>query len=575
MSKQVIEQEVLGQVLGPLADNERLKRESKNLRGTIEQDLQDRITGGFTADNFQLIRFHGMYQQDDRDIRNERTKQKLEPLHNVMLRARMPGGIITPKQWLAIDKFADESTSYGSIRLTTRQTFQFHGVLKPNIKLMHQTLNSIGIDSIATAGDVNRNVLCTTNPVESELHQEAYEWAKKISEHLLPKTRAYAEIWLDGEKLATTDEEPILGSNYLPRKFKTTVVIPPQNDVDVHANDLNFIAIAKDGKLVGFNVLVGGGLAMTHGDTSTYARKADDFGFVPLDKTLDVAAAVVTTQRDWGNRSNRKNAKTKYTLDRVGIDVFKAEVEKRAGVEFSESRPYEFTGRGDRIGWAEGIDGKHHLALFIENGRLLDFPGKALKTGVAEIAKIHKGDFRMTANQNLIVAGVPKSQKAKIEKLARQYGLMDDAVSEQRKNSMACVAFPTCPLAMAEAERFLPEFVTDVEDILKKHGLPEEDNIILRITGCPNGCGRAMLAELGLVGKAPGRYNMHLGGNKAGTRIPKMYKENITSAQILEEIDSLVGRWAAERNDNEGFGDFTIRAGIIEEVIISKRDLHA
>ncbi|NOJ15721.1 assimilatory sulfite reductase (NADPH) hemoprotein subunit [Vibrio splendidus] len=575
MSKQVIEQEVLGQVLGPLADNERLKRESKNLRGTIEQDLQDRITGGFTADNFQLIRFHGMYQQDDRDIRNERTKQKLEPLHNVMLRARMPGGIITPKQWLAIDKFADESTSYGSIRLTTRQTFQFHGVLKPNIKLMHQTLNSIGIDSIATAGDVNRNVLCTTNPVESELHQEAYEWAKKISEHLLPKTRAYAEIWLDGEKLATTDEEPILGSNYLPRKFKTTVVIPPQNDVDVHANDLNFIAIAKDGKLVGFNVLVGGGLAMTHGDTSTYARKADDFGFVALDKTLDVAAAVVTTQRDWGNRSNRKNAKTKYTLDRVGIDVFKAEVEKRAGVEFSESRPYEFTGRGDRIGWAEGIDGKHHLALFIENGRLLDFPGKALKTGVAEIAKIHKGDFRMTANQNLIVAGVPKSQKAKIEKLARQYGLMDDAVSEQRKNSMACVAFPTCPLAMAEAERFLPEFVTDVEDILKKHGLPEEDNIILRITGCPNGCGRAMLAELGLVGKAPGRYNMHLGGNKAGTRIPKMYKENITSAQILEEIDSLVGRWATERNDNEGFGDFTIRAGIIEEVIISKRDLHA
>lgn len=575
MSKQVIEQEVLGQVLGPLADNERLKRESKNLRGTIEQDLQDRITGGFTADNFQLIRFHGMYQQDDRDIRNERTKQKLEPLHNVMLRARMPGGIITPKQWLAIDKFADESTSYGSIRLTTRQTFQFHGVLKPNIKLMHQTLNSIGIDSIATAGDVNRNVLCTTNPVESELHQEAYEWAKKISEHLLPKTRAYAEIWLDGEKLATTDEEPILGSNYLPRKFKTTVVIPPQNDVDVHANDLNFIAIAKDGKLVGFNVLVGGGLAMTHGDTSTYARKADDFGFVPLEKTLDVAAAVVTTQRDWGNRSNRKNAKTKYTLDRVGIDVFKAEVEKRAGVEFAESRPYEFTGRGDRIGWAEGIDGKHHLALFIENGRLLDFPGKALKTGVAEIAKIHKGDFRMTANQNLIVAGVPKSQKAQIEKLARQYGLMDDAVSEQRKNSMACVAFPTCPLAMAEAERFLPEFVTDVEDILKKHGLPEEDNIILRITGCPNGCGRAMLAELGLVGKAPGRYNMHLGGNKAGTRIPKMYRENITSAQILEEIDSLVGRWATERTDNEGFGDFTIRAGIIEEVIISKRDLHA
>ncbi|MGF1872424.1 assimilatory sulfite reductase (NADPH) hemoprotein subunit [Photobacterium indicum] len=558
-----------------LSDNERLKRESNFLRGTIADDLQDRITGGFTADNFQLIRFHGMYQQDDRDIRAERAKQKLEPLHNVMLRARMPGGIITPTQWLAIDKFAEESSLYGSIRLTTRQTFQFHGVLKPNIKLMHQTLNSIGIDSIATAGDVNRNVLCTTNPVESELHQEAYEWAKKISEHLLPKTRAYAEIWLDGEKVEGGDEEPILGSNYLPRKFKTTVVIPPQNDVDVHANDLNFIAIADNGKLVGFNVLVGGGLAMTHGDKTTYPRRADDFGFIPLAYTLDIAAAVVTTQRDWGNRSNRKNAKTKYTLDRVGVDVFKAEVEKRAGIAFEATRPYEFTDRGDRIGWVEGIDGKHHLALFIENGRLLDTPGKPLKTGVAEIAKIHKGDFRMTANQNLIVAGVPAADKNKIEQIARDHGLIDDGISEQRKNSMACVAFPTCPLAMAEAERFLPDFVTDVEGVLAKHGLAEYDNIILRVTGCPNGCGRAMLAEIGLVGKAPGRYNVHLGGNRNGTRVPKMYRENITVPQIMDEIDLLVGRWANEREDGESFGDFTVRAGIIEPVLVSKRDFYA
>ncbi|WP_448565473.1 assimilatory sulfite reductase (NADPH) hemoprotein subunit [Thalassotalea ganghwensis] len=560
-------------VEGKLADNERLKRESNFLRGTIEQDLKDPVTGGFTADNFQLIRFHGMYQQDDRDIRAERAKQKLEPLHNVMLRARMPGGIITPTQWLAIDKFAQEHTSYGSIRLTTRQTFQFHGVLKPNIKLMHQTLNSIGIDSIATAGDVNRNVLCTTNPVESELHQEAYQWAKKISEHLLPKTRAYAEIWLDGEKVEGTDEEPILGSNYLPRKFKTTVVIPPQNDVDVHANDLNFVAIADNGKLVGFNVLVGGGLAMTHGDKSTYPRKADDFGFVPLNKTLDVAAAVVTTQRDWGNRVNRKNAKTKYTLDRVGTEVFKAEVEQRAGITFEASRPYEFTGRGDRIGWVQGFDGKHHLTLFIENGRLLDYPGKPLKTGVAEIAKIHSGDFRMTANQNLIVANVNEQDKAQIEAIARQHGLMDDGVSNQRKNSMACVAFPTCPLAMAEAERYLPGLVTDVEAILEKHAIQDE-SIILRVTGCPNGCGRAMLAEIGLVGKGPGKYNMHLGGNPEGTRVPKMYKENLTEQEILTEIDQLVERWVAERESQEAFGDFVIRAGIIKEVIVSKRDFH-
>jgi sulfite reductase (NADPH) hemoprotein beta-component len=569
MSKQTIP----GPVEGPLADNERLKRESNFLRGTIAQDLQDPLTGGFNGDNFQLIRFHGMYQQDDRDIRPERTAQKLEPLHNVMLRARLPGGIITPAQWQVIDKFAEEHSLYGSIRLTTRQTFQFHGVLKRDIKLMHQTLNSTGIDSIATAGDVNRNVLCTSNPVESALHQEAYEWAKQISEHLLPKTRAYVEIWLDGEKLGG-DEEPILGSNYLPRKFKTTVVIPPHNDIDVHANDLNFVAIAEDGKLVGFNVLVGGGLAMTHGDTSTYPRKASDFGFIPLSHVLDVAAAVVSTQRDWGNRVNRKNAKTKYTLERVGVEAFKAEVENRAGIKFGEVRPYAFTSRGDRFGWVEGIDGKHHLTLFIENGRLLDFPGKPLKTGMLEIAKVHQGDFRLTANQNLIIAGVPVGEKARIEALARQYGLLDDGVSEQRKQSMACVALPTCPLAMAEAERMLPAFVTDIEGLLTKHGL-SDDAIIFRVTGCPNGCGRAMLAEVGLVGKAPGRYNLHLGGNLEGTRIPRLYQENITEPQILSELDSLIGRWAKERDGNECFGDFVIRAGVVAPVIDSARDFYA
>ncbi len=561
-------------VEGKLADNERLKRESNLLRGTITTDLKDDVTGGFTADNFQLIRFHGMYQQDDRDIRAERMKQKLEPLHNVMLRARLPGGIIQPAQWLVIDQFAADYTMYGSIRLTTRQTFQFHGVLKPNIKQMHQTLNKAGIDSIATAGDVNRNVLCTSNPVESELHQEAYEWATKISEHLLPKTKAYAEIWLDGEKVdSTQEEEPILGTNYLPRKFKTTVVVPPHNDVDVHANDLNFVAIAENGKLVGFNVLVGGGLAMTHGDKSTFPRKADDFGFIPLDKTLDVAAAVLTTQRDWGNRVNRKNAKTKYTLERVGVDNFKAEVEKRAEVTFQDSKPYEFTTRGDRYGWVEGIDGKHHLTLFIENGRILDYPGKTLKTGCAEIAKIHTGDFRMTANQNLIVAGVPSELKQQIEDLAVAHGLMESSVSKQRKDSMACVSLPTCPLAMAEAERYLPDAVSEIEAMLAKHNM-QDDSIIYRITGCPNGCGRAMLAEVGLVGKGPGKYNLHIGGNREGTRIPRMYKENITDTEIMAHLDELIGRWSAEREGQESFGDYVIRAGIIAPVVDSARDFY-
>lgn len=557
-------------VEGKLSDAERLKKESNYLRGTILEDLEDGLTGGFNGDNFLLIRFHGMYQQDDRDIRAERAEQKLEPRHAMMLRCRLPGGIITPQQWLAIDKFASDKTLYGSIRLTNRQTFQFHGILKKNVKPAHQMLHEVGLDALATANDVNRNVLCTSNPVESELHQEAYEWAKKISEHLLPRTRAYAEIWWDKEKVATTDEEPILGETYLPRKFKTTVVIPPHNDVDLHANDMNFIAVAEKGKLVGFNLLVGGGLSIEHGNKATYARTASEIGYLPLDKTLAVAEAVVTTQRDWGNRTDRKNAKTKYTLERVGVETFKAEVEKRAGLTFEPIRPYEFTTRGDRFGWIKGIDNKWHLTLFVENGRLLDYPGRPLKTGVLEIAKIHQGDFRLTANQNLIVAGVPESEKDRIELIARQHGLMEQ-VSAQRENSMACVSFPTCPLAMAEAERFLPAFVTRVEAIMHHHGVGDE-HIVLRVTGCPNGCGRAMLAEIGLVGKAPGRYNLHLGGNRIGTRIPRMYRENITESEILASIDDLVGRWAKERDNDEGFGDFVIRAGIVKPVLDPARD---
>ncbi|HBC7431367.1 TPA: assimilatory sulfite reductase (NADPH) hemoprotein subunit [Providencia rettgeri] len=560
-------------VEGKLADSERMKQDSNYLRGTIKDDLKNGLTGGFEGDNFLLIRFHGMYQQDDRDIRAERAEQKLEPRHAMMLRCRLPGGIITPKQWLDIDKFATEHTLYGSVRITNRQTFQFHGILKGDVKPAHQMLSHVGLDALATANDVNRNVLCTSNPVQSELHQQAYEWAKKISEHLLPRTSAYAEIWLDKEKIVTTDEEPILGQTYLPRKFKTSVVIPPLNDVDLHANDMNFIAIAQNGELIGFNVLVGGGLAMTHGDTATFPRLASEFGFIPLDKTLAIAEAIVTTQRDWGNRTERKNAKTKYTLERVGVDTFKAEVERRSGVTFEPIRPYQFTERGDKIGWLKGIDNRWHLTLFIENGRLIDLDNKPLKTGVAEIARIHQGDFRLTANQNLIVAGVPESEKAAIEAIARSHGLMSDDITAQRENSMACVSFPTCPLAMAEAERFLPEFISQVERIMASHQVANE-HIVLRITGCPNGCGRAMLAEVGLVGKAVDRYNLHLGGNRIGTRIPRMYRENISSAEILTILDELIGDWAKARLPDEGFGDFLIRTNVVKPVLNSAVDFY-
>ncbi len=574
----------------PLSDNERLKGQSHYLKGSITDDLGDGLTGGFTGDNFQLIRFHGMYEQDDRDIRAERTDQKLEPLKNVMLRCRLPGGIISPKQWVGIDKFAGEQTMYGSIRLTNRQTFQFHGVLKDNIKPMHQWLHQLGLDSIATAGDVNRNVLCTSNPVESSLHREAYEWAKKISEHLLPKSKAYAEIWLDGEKLHSTETtekkpvvegarsddstEPVLGKNYLPRKFKTSVVIPPHNDVDLHANDLNFVAIGDEKGLVGFNVLVGGGLSMEHGNTRTYPNTAREFGFIGLDKVLDCAAAIVSVQRDWGNRSDRKNAKTRYTLERVGTEVFIDEVERRMEARFEPIRPYEFTERGDRIGWVEGDDGKWHLTLFIENGRILDFPGRPLKTGMLEIAKVHQGDFRLTANQNLIVANVPADQKDRIEQIARAHGLISDSVTPQRENSMACVSLPTCPLAMAEAERFLPSFIDRVDTLMAKHDL-SDDHVVLRITGCPNGCGRAMLGEIGLVGKAVGRYNLYVGGNRAGTRIPRLFKENIVESEILDIMDGWLGDWVRERQDGEGFGDFSIRTGIVKPVLDAPRDFWA
>lgn len=567
----------------PLADNERLKGESDYLHGTIAADLNEQLTGGFNKDNFQLIRFHGMYEQDDRDIRAERQAQKLEPNKNVMLRCRLPGGIITPKQWLGIDEFATQHTYYGSIRLTNRQTFQFHGVLKRDIKPMHQWLHQLGLDSIATAGDVNRNVLCTPNPVESELHQQAYEWAKKISEHLLPRTTAYADVWLDGEKVFESETtkpllkessdpvEPILGKTYLPRKFKTTVVVPPLNDVDLHANDLNFIAIAEQGQLVGFNVLIGGGLSMDFANHKTYPNIAQELGFVTLDEVLACAEAVVTTQRDWGNRSDRKNAKLRYTLERVGLDVFKAEVEKRAGITLKPLRPYHFTERGDRIGWVKGEDKKWHLTLFIENGRLLDYPDRPLKTGLREIAKIHKGDFRLTANQNLIVAGVAQKDKAKIEKLAREYKLIDDSITPLRQQSMSCVALPTCPLAMAEAERFLPQFIDKVDLLMAKHGM-EKEGIVLRVTGCPNGCGRAMLAEIGLVGRAIGRYNLYIGGNREGSRIPRLFKENIEEAEILQILDGWIGDWAKNRHANEGIGDFAIRTGIVKPVTNAPED---
>ncbi|MCL1141148.1 assimilatory sulfite reductase (NADPH) hemoprotein subunit [Shewanella gaetbuli] len=557
-----------------LAVNEYLKTDSDYLRGTIQQGLDTQVTGSFSDGDQQLIKFHGFYQQDDRDLRNERKAQKLEPLYSFMLRARVPGGICSPEQWLDVDRISSTLTTSNSIRLTTRQTFQYHGIPKRNLKTLIQGLDRAALDSIAACGDVNRNVMCNPNPVESKLHQQAYAVAKELSDHLLPHTRAYAEIWLDEEKLLDTEtNEPVYGKTYLPRKFKMAVSVPPDNDVDVYTNDLGFIAVEENGELVGFNLVAGGGMGSTHGEVETFPRLADDFGFIKTTDVIKFAEAVMTVQRDWGNRVVRKRARLKYTIVDHGYDAFKAEVEKRAGVKFEPKREVIIGDRGDRYGWVEGIDNKWHLTLFIENGRIKDSPGKTLQTGLREIAKVHKGDFRMTANQNMIIAGVAEQDKAEIEDLARKHGLLGEVLSATRGHSIACVALPTCSLAMAEAERYFPAFIDHVDALQAKHGISEQA-IVVRMTGCPNGCARPFAAEIGLVGKAPGRYNLYLGASYEGTRLNKMYKENIQEAEILAELDGLFERYAAERDAGETFGNFTVRAGVVKPVIDAAQDFH-
>jgi sulfite reductase (NADPH) hemoprotein beta-component len=557
-----------------LSANEYLKVDSDYLRGDIQEGLDTQVTGSFSVGDQQLIKFHGFYQQDDRDLRNERKEQKLEPLHSFMLRARVPGGICTPEQWLAVDKISSTLTTSNSIRLTTRQTFQYHGIPKRNLKTLIQGLDSAALDSIAACGDVNRNVMCNPNPVESRLHVQAYAVAKHLSDHFLPHTHAYAEIWLDKEKILGTETvEPIYGKTYLPRKFKMAVAVPPDNDVDVYTNDLGFIAVAQDGDLVGFNLVAGGGMGSTHGEVETFPRLADDLGFINTEDATKFAEAVMSVQRDWGNREVRKRARLKYTIVDHGFEVFKTEVEKRAGVKFAPKRNVILADRGDRYGWVEGIDNKFHLTLFIESGRIKDLPGQTLQTGLREIANIHKGDFRMTANQNIIIAGVAAADKAEIEGLARKHGFLGKVLSGTRGHSIACVALPTCPLAMAEAERYFPEFIDHIDVLQAKHGISEQ-SIVVRMTGCPNGCARPFAAEIGLVGKAPGRYNLYLGASFEGTRLNKMHKENIQEAEILAELDTLFGRYATERDAGETFGNFTVRIGVVKAVIDAAKDFH-
>jgi sulfite reductase (NADPH) hemoprotein beta-component len=542
---------------------ERIKQASRFLRGTLLESLADPLTGAIREDDTALIKFHGSYQQDDRDLREERRQQKLEPAYSFMIRTRLPGGVCTPAQWLALDEIA-RSHANGTLRLTTRQAFQLHGVIKTELKATLQAINAALIDTIAACGDVNRNVLASANPIESRAHAVVYEWAKKLSEHFLPRTRAYHEIWLDGEKVAGTEEvEPIYGPTYLPRKFKAAIAVPPINDVDVFANDLGFIAIVADGELQGFNLTVGGGLGTSHGDELTYPRLADVVGFVRPAQLLAVAEAVLTTQRDFGDRSTRKHARLKYTIDDRGLDWFVQEITRRQGFELEPARPFEFTTSGDRFGWTRGYAGRWHLTLRIEAGRIADDEHGPRLTGLREIAKVHRGDFRLTPNQNLVIANVDESARTFIDALVVRYGLDRYArATPVARDALACVALPTCALAMAEAERYLSRLTQLVDGRLAANGLAGEP-LTLRITGCPNGCARPYLAEVALIGKAPGRYNLYFGGDGRGQRLNALHLENIDETTIVAALDQAFARYALEREPAERFGDFAWRAGLV------------
>ena len=549
-----------------LSEVEIIKENSNYLRGTIKEGLENEITGSIAASDTNLLKFHGSYQQSDRDLESERKRQKLEPLFQFMARVRVPGGIATPENWLAIDNIADKYAN-GTIKLTTRQAFQLHGIFKRNLKKSIKSINDALLDTIAACGDVNRNVMCNPNPYQSPVHAEAYEIAGKISKHLTPQTSAYHEIWLDKNLLAggEKDEEPIYGKTYLPRKFKVALAIPPYNDTDIFANDLGLIAIEENGTLKGFNVAIGGGMGMTFGINSTYPRLASLVGFCPKDKVVDVAEKIILVQRDLGNRSDRKNARLKYTIDRIGIDKFKAELHQRLGYTLSEALPYNFTTNGDTYGWTQDSSGKWHLTLFIEGGRVRDTADVQLKTALKKIAEIHQGDFRLTGNQNLIIANISSAHKKHIEKILKDYHVLPNKkLTGLRLSSMACVALNTCGLAFAEAERYLPKLIDLLDEIVVANHL-EKEPIIVRMTGCPNGCARPYLGEIGFVGKSPGRYNLYLGAGFSGNRLNKLYKENLNEFEILEALKPILEEFGKSRNDGERFGDFVIRLGYVKE----------
>ena len=566
---------------------EDIKQQSGRLRGTLLESLANQITGALADDDQTLIKYHGSYQQDDRDVREARRLAKLEPAFSFMIRTRTPGGVINPTQWLQLDAIATTYAERG-LRITTRQAFQFHGVVKGELKATMQAINAALIDTLAACGDVNRNVAVAANPLYPEVQAQVLAQAVAVSKHLLPNTRAYYELWLDEERVGGSGEEvePIYGQAYLPRKFKIGFAIPPLNDVDVFAQDLGYIAILDEaGTLLGYNVSIGGGMGATHGDPETYPRLGNVIGFATPDQVVAVAEAVVTAQRDFGNRAVRKRARLKYTIDDRGLDWFKDEVERRAGFPLGPARAFRFDHNGDRFGWVDAGHDLQHVTLRIPSGRIvdgaLDGRGDAVLhlTGLREIARLLQAEggnaeFRLTSNQNLVIANIPATLQSRVDALLREHALDGwRRASPLRLNALACVALPTCGLAMAEAERYLPDFVNEVDALLARHGIADAP-IHLRISGCPNGCSRPYLGEIALVGKAPGRYNLMLGADHRGERLNTLHRENIDEAQLLATLDPLFASYATQRTQGERFGDWLLRSGVIASPTPHHRHIH-
>jgi len=539
-----------------LTRNEGLKTGSTTLSGHLHQSLNDAATDHFSEDDYEFLKFHGVYQQDDRE------KRKTGKHYIMMVRTRFPGGVLTGKQYLACD---DLSTRYGNdtMRITTRQDFQFHGILKSNLRQAIKSLNEALMTTIAACGDVARNVMAPPTPSTSPLVDEVLAQAANLSTLLAPTTRAYHSIWLDGQELdlkeAASFVDPLYGRSYLPRKFKTAFAFPPLNDIDIFANDLGFVVIEEQGRLLGYNLLAGGGLGMSHSNAQTFPRLADVIGFFTPEHLELVAKTVLAVHRDFGDRTNRKHARLKYVIAERGVDWFRGEVEQRLGFKLQPAKPFQFTRQGDLLGWHQQHNGKLFLGLFIENGRVIDRQGYQLKTALRQVFEKFQPDARLTAAQNILLVNIDPANRADIDAMLAGHGIStSNPYSATRKASMACPALPTCGLALAESERYLPDLLTQLETVLAALRLQDEE-IVVRMTGCPNGCSRPYLAEVAFVGKAPNKYQIYLGGNEGSTRLNRLYKDSVKSDDLLKELGSLLQRFVVERQPGERFGDFCAR----------------